>query len=103
MRATAFCNKDKWEKQKDLAIFAISRLKSLQQIEITCTDYESALALARMVQRFDPEKVVREIHVFSYFVRLTRNEAGSFPFSAVTIDHYGQKSSNQKGSTPPVK
>ena len=103
MRTTAFCNKDKWEKQKDLAIFAISRLKSLQQIEVTCTDYESALALARMVQRFDPEKVVREIHVFSYFVRLTRNEAGSFPFAAVTIDHYERNSSNQKGVTSPVK
>lgn len=89
MRASAFNKNDNWVKQKDLAIFAISRLKTLHQIEVSCVDYESALAFARMVQRFDPDKEVREIHVFSYFVRLTRNEAGSFRFSAVTIDHFG--------------
>lgn len=103
MRATAFNIKDKWEKQKDLAIFAISRLKTLQQIEVSCVDYDSALALARMIQRFDPDKAVREIHVFSYFVRLTRNEPGSFPFPAMTIDHYEWKSKNQKEPIPPVK
>lgn len=97
MRATAFNVRDNWTKQKDLAIFAISRLKTLQQIEVSCVDYESALALARMIQRFDPDKIVREIHVFSYFVRITRNEEGSFKFSAVTIDHYERIAKNQQG------
>lgn len=103
MRTSAFNRNDNWEKQKDLAIFAISRLKQLQQIEVSCVDYESALALARLVQRFDPDKEVREIHVFSYFVRLTRNEAGSFRFSAVTIDHFGAMKQRPKGAGTPVK
>lgn len=103
MRTSAFNKADNWEKQKDLAIFAISRLKQLQQIEVSCVDYDSALALARLVQRFDPDKEVREIHVFSYFVRLTRNEAGSFRFSAVTIDHFGAMKQRPKAIDTLVK
>lgn len=88
MNITAFNRNDNWQKQKDIAIFAMSRLKNINPLEVTATDYESALALARLIQRFDKNRDVKEIHIFSYFVRLYRNEDGVFRFTAVTIDHH---------------
>lgn len=88
MNITAFNRNDNWQKQKDIAIFAMSRLKNINPLEVTATDYDSALALARLIQRFDKNRDVKEIHIFSYFVRLYRNEEGAFRFTAVTIDHH---------------
>ena len=91
MNLTAFNRADNWQKQKDIAIYAISRLKALNPLEITAVDYESALQLSKFIQRFDQNRDVKEIHVFSYFVRLYRNEAGAFRFAPVVIDHFGEK------------
>lgn len=86
-----FNRADNWTKQKDIAIYAISKLSTQAQYEVVCFDYASALSLARLVQRFDPHQSVAEIHVFSYFVRLIRHKGDSFRFSAQVIDHHGAK------------
>lgn len=95
MQTITFNRADNWTKQKDIAIYAISKLSTNAQYEVVCHDYASALSLARLVQRFDPQQSVSEIHVFSYFVRLIRHKSGSFRFSAQVIDHHGAKFFNQ--------
>lgn len=97
MIPTAFNRADSWTKQKDLAIYAISKLSTQAQYEVVCFDYASALSLARLVQRFDPQQSVAEIHVFSYFVRLIRHKGDTFRFSAQVIDHHGAKFFDQWG------
>lgn len=91
MVATIFNRADDWQKQKDLVLFSISRLKQYKELEITCKDYASACAFARLVQRFDTPRDVREVHIFSYFVRLIRTEEGDFRFAASVIDHHEAK------------
>ena len=103
MTATIFNRADDWQKQKDIVLFAISRLKQLRQLEVTCVDYASACAFSRLVQRFDTEKEVREVHIFSYFVRMVQNERGAFRFSCSVIDHHGAKFTDTIGPKPPVK
>lgn len=103
MNLTAFNKNDNWQKQKDIAIYAISRLKNLNPLEVTAHDYESALALSKLIQRFDQNRDVKEIHVFSYFVRLYRNESGAFRFTPVVIDHFEGKAKEINLGYAPVK
>ena len=88
MNVIQFNNADNWQKQKDLAVYVISRLKSLSPLEVTTANYQSSLALAKLLQRFDNNREVKEIHVFCNFVRLCKNENGALKFSSVVIDHF---------------
>lgn len=91
MKADIFKNFDPWAKQKDIAVFFLARLKSAPVAEHPCHDYASAKALAHMITRFDKENLCQSVHVFGNFVRLYRNEKGSFAFPAVVLDHYDNR------------
>lgn len=86
---------DKWQTKKDIATYAMSRMRILHTLEITCANYESSIDLARMIQKFDNNREVREIHIFSYFVRIIRNDDNNLRFSAQVIDHHERKTMNQ--------
>lgn len=87
MKADIFKNFDSWAKQKDIALYFIARLRSLQQAEHPCHNYASAKALAHMISRFDNERLCQSIHIYPTFVRIVRNEKGSFAFAPVVLDH----------------
>lgn len=96
MTPTMFNRSDNWAKQKDIAVFVITRAKIIGQVEVTCKDYESALQLAKLIQRFDKENDIKEVYVFSYFVRLIRNENTHLRFSANVIDMKDVYKQNQQ-------
>lgn len=68
------------------ALFFLDRLKSLEQAELPCVDYQSAIDLANILSRIDRERICQSIHIYSHFVRIFRNEKGSFAFAPVIID-----------------
>ncbi len=88
MEVDIFKRFDSWAKQRNLAIHIVARLKSLQQVEHPCLDYASALALAQLIVQVDVERLVQSVNVYGTFVRIIRNEKGSFAFSPIVIDHY---------------
>lgn len=97
MKADVFKNFDAWAKQKQIAIYFINRLHSVDQADHPCHNYESAISLANMVSRLDNEHLVQSIHIYSNFVRLKRNEKGSFAFAAITFDHVSRTLSPEEG------
>lgn len=87
MNTEIFKRFDNWDKQRDVALSMLNRLRSLHQVEYPCLDYASAKQLAHVLQSSDRERLCQTIHVFSNFVRVVRNEKGSFGFACVVFDH----------------
>lgn len=97
MSLPIFRRNENWSKQKDIAIMTIDRLKSVYQVEHPCEDYASALAMAQMIVHFDKYRIVSRVEVYASFVRLLRNEKGSFAFPAVVIDKHGMRYNVSEG------
>lgn len=91
MKSDVFKRFDDWQKQKDIAIFFIARLKSSREASLPTYDYASSLALARLISQFDTERLVKIINVYGNYVTIERNEKGAFAFAPVTFDHYARQ------------
>lgn len=87
MKSEVFSNKQPWATQRVKAEYFLNRLRSSELAEIPCDSYASSIALAHLLSRIDRERLCAAIHVFSTFVRIIRNEKGSFAFPAITLDH----------------
>lgn len=87
MKSAVFSQKEPWATQKAKAEYFLNRLRSSEQAETPCESYASSIALAHHLSRIDKERLCAAIHVFSTFVRIIRNEKGSFAFPAITLDH----------------
>lgn len=99
MKTDIFDNRWQFAKQKEIAIFILSRLLSVVSTEYPCENYESACSLARILQSLDKERLVHSIEIYKTFVRIKRNEKGAFAFSSVVLDHVERKASVSEGST----
>lgn len=86
MKVQSFNQKEPSSKKQAKAVFFLDRLKSLEQAELPCDDYQSAIDLANILSRIDRERICQSIHIYGHFVRIYRNEKGSFAFAPVIID-----------------
>lgn len=99
MKTDVFNNNFPYAKQKEIATYFLTRLRSSAQAEYPCVDYPSACTLARILQQTDPERLIQSVHIFRTFVRIHRNEKGAFAFSAVVLDHVSNFLNVSEGST----
>lgn len=97
MTSDIFKRFDPWQKQKQIAVFFINRLRSIQIAEHPTESYASSMALAHLISNNDPERLVQEVHVFNNFVRIVRNQKGSFGFACIILDHVKENFSFQSG------
>lgn len=81
---------DDGQKNKEIAIRYIGMLNETPIVDCPTMDYKSSLSLSKLIVRFDNNKVVQSIEVYGNFVRLTRNQKGTFAFPAVVIDHFSR-------------
>lgn len=89
MITTIFNRSDDWAKQKELALYAMSRVRTLRILEVSTVDYASSLALAKLIQKLDNKREIREILVYMNFVRIFKNEEKELNFSCMVTDVYG--------------
>lgn len=101
MKSDVFKRFDDWQKQKDIAIFFIARLKSSREASLPTYDYASSLALARIISQNDTERLVKVINVYGHYVTIERNEKGCFAFAPVTLDHHERNFFNQTDDKRP--
>lgn len=87
MKTDVFNNNYPYAKQKEIATYFLTRLRSLEQSDYPCNDYPSGCTLARILQQSDNERLIQSIHIYRTFVRIHRNQKGSFAFAAVVLDH----------------
>lgn len=87
MEANLYSNKFPSPKQKDIAMYFLHRLRSSSEATIAVDEYSSSITLAHMISRFDNERLCASIHIHLTFVRIVRNEKGSFGFPCTTFDH----------------
>ena len=101
MKTDVFNNNYPYAKQKEIATYFLSRLRSFEQAEYPCVDYPSACTLARILQQSDPERLIQAVHIFRTFVRIHRNQKGAFAFSAVVLDHVSASVNVSEGAKCP--
>lgn len=97
MKTDVFHHAQNFAKQKEIAEFFINRLRSVEFADYPCFDYQSACALARILQKADKERLIQTINIHGSYVRIQRNNKGSFAFAAVVLDHVSESVRIQEG------
>ena len=91
MKTDVFHSEFPFAKQKEIAIYFLARLRSLDQADYPCYDHQSACVLARVLQQEDRERLVQTIHIHRGYVRIIRNNRGLLSFASVVLDHVNTK------------
>lgn len=87
MKTDVYHHAHPYAKQREIAEYFISRLRVTEISDYPCFDYQSACSLARILQKADKERLIQSINIYRSYVRIQRNNKGSFAFSAVVLDH----------------
>lgn len=97
MQISKFNRLEPFAEQKEIALSCISSLRAAPAIQVLTEDYPSSLALASLLSNLDKENLIQTIEVFTYHVRLVRNDLMLLKFSAVIVDYVESKQHYQHG------
>lgn len=87
MKISKFNRCEPWAEQLEIARSCIASLRSSPIEQALTEDYASSLALASLLVNLDKENLVQTIEVYTYHVRIVRNDKSLLSFSAVIVDY----------------